>query len=622
MTGIQRAGAATEAARQAMMRGLLASGINVGGVVASNNPTVAKQLFGQATEADPAMCDAWLARIVAGDDSLQILAAAWAARESYGWETHRLSLRGSTFRPMVSDGLFLRLEITSRDSLRSAYALALTREVRYADADALLKGDLPTEPFDLDAHTYAQGVLHFRADRWSDVLRIFAAEKTWRLPIYGVAAAAMAATALASLGVFEDGFRRAQQAAESDLVPAASVVALYTQAMCLRHLGKTDECNQLLRRAYSRDSAFAPVRSALDDPNWGLVLTNPEAIELRTDPWDPASAPSPKDAAASQRAEDAAKYLAEGEAELNAMLGMATAKAEVGRIRATTKVNLLRSKAGLPVPVTSRHTLLLGPPGTGKTTVARVVAKQLCGLGVLERPTVVETRRSKLLGRHMGDAEKNTEEVIEGAMGGALIIDEMHNLYETGYSGGDAYGTAVLETLLPYLENDREKLVVFGAGYPKAMDRMLTVNQGLRRRFATVIHFASYTPDELWQLTQMMAAEYKDKLADDVMAALMPVFERYYHDESKTPDGDVVRGTDWLGNAGFVRNVVEKARDHRNARMDNDDLDALLEQEDFVITEEQLLPYQQLTGEDFAEGVAAAVADAQAKQDSGAEDLL
>ena len=101
-------------------------------------------------------------------------------------------------------------------------------------------------------------MLNFRADRWPDVLRIFPAEKTWRLPIYGVAAAAMSATALASLGVFEDGFRRAQPAADSDLVPAASVVALYTQAMCLRHLGRADECNQLLRRAYSRDAAFTP----------------------------------------------------------------------------------------------------------------------------------------------------------------------------------------------------------------------------------------------------------------------------------------------------------------------------------------------------------------------------
>src|SRR5258708_35631200 len=113
----------------------------------------------------------------------------------------------------------------------------------------------------------------------------------------------MWARGLASLGVFEDGFRRAQPAADSDLVPAASVGALYTQAMCLRHLGKADEGNQLLRRAYSRDSAFAPVRSALDDPNWGLVLTNPQAIGLRAARWDPDSAPSPNDVPAAPRAE-------------------------------------------------------------------------------------------------------------------------------------------------------------------------------------------------------------------------------------------------------------------------------------------------------------------------------
>lgn len=401
MTGVSAT--ATEAARNAFARGLLASGVSVNGLMASNNAQAAAKLFAQASELDPGMCDAWLARVVAGDDSVATLQGAWAARETLGWETRRLAVPVAQFTAVVDDGLFVRLEITSHNSLGAALGVALARDGRYSEADALLKTVRPTDPFDTDLHTYAEGVLNFRTQRWADVLRLFPADKRWRKPVYGAAATAMATTALASLGVFEDAFRRAKDTVDVDLVPAATTVALYTQAMCLRHLGKVEDSNQLLRRVYSRDAKFTPAREALDDPGRRLVLTNPETIEARTDPWSADSAPSPQAAEAAKNASEATKYLAEGEAELSAMLGMAEAKRQVKMIRATTKVNTAREKMGLPVSVTSRHTLLVGPPGCGKTTVARALTKQLCGLGVLRGPTVTETNKSKLIGEHLGE---------------------------------------------------------------------------------------------------------------------------------------------------------------------------------------------------------------------------
>ncbi|CKO27385.1 Esx conserved component EccA5 [Mycobacterium tuberculosis] len=232
---------------------------------------------------------------------------------------------------------------------------------------------------------------------------------------------------------------------------------------------------------------------------------------------------------------------------------------------------------------------------------------------MLRKPLVVETSRTKLLGRYMADAEKNTEEMLEGALGGAVFFDEMHTLHEKGYSQGDPYGNAIINTLLLYMENHRDELVVFGAGYAKAMEKMLEVNQGLRRRFSTVIEFFSYTPQELIALTQLMGRENEDVITEEESQVLLPSYTKFYMEQSYSEDGDLIRGIDLLGNAGFVRNVVEKARDHRSFRLDDEDLDAVLASDLTEFSEDQLRRFKELTREDLAEGLRAAVAEKKTK---------
>ena len=242
------------------------------------------------------------------------------------------------------------------------------------------------------------------------------------------------------------------------------------------------------------------VAAALGDPSHRLVTTTAEKIAARTDPWDPASV----------AADDSGRerLLSEAQAELNRQIGLSRVKEQIERYRAATqmaKVRAARGNEGRPgSPSTSSSP---ARPGTGKTTIARVVANILAGLGVIAEPKLVETSRKDFVAEYEGQSSVKTSRTIDRAVGGVLFIDEAYTLVQERDGRADPFGTEALDTLLARMENDRDRLVVIIAGYGADIDRLLESNDGLRSRFSTRIEFDSYVPEEIVEIAKVLADE-------------------------------------------------------------------------------------------------------------------
>jgi SpoVK/Ycf46/Vps4 family AAA+-type ATPase len=244
-------------------------------------------------------------------------------------------------------------------------------------------------------------------------------------------------------------------------------------------------------------------------------------------------------------------------AELDELVGLEPVKRQVREIAAQLRVARLRDQQGLTSQPPARHFVFTGPPGTGKTTVARILGRIFAALGLLARPAVVEAHRADLVGEHLGATAIKTNKLIDSALGGVLFIDEAYSLYHEGYSGGDAFGAEATATLLKRAEDERDRLVIVLAGYPADMDRFLRTNPGLASRFSVRVSFPSYTAGNLVDIAQVIARQAGDEFGADTGPVLHQIFGH------ACAEGLI----DELGNGRFARSLFERACACRDLRV-------------------------------------------------------
>ncbi|ADG97216.1 AAA ATPase central domain protein [Segniliparus rotundus DSM 44985] len=540
-------------------------------------------------------CDGWVGLAAAGDLSLPVLESIVANSTNSGELAREVGLSPEALGFRYESGLYLQLRAAEPAGFRLALAAATAAQGDLGKAHEIAAAVLQEQPGRFDAR-WLTAAICYHAARWPDVVALLTptvAENNANAenpakdldPTSKHAARIALGIALARLGMHSPALSHLDE--PQGPIAAAAADGALARALCLRALDDEDGALEALHELYASDPGNAQAEQALGDASFGLPTTTAARINARTDPWDPETEPDEHEHIDPAAAERKAALLDIAEQELDQFIGLDEVKDQVARLKSSVAMALRRQERGLAVGQRAHHLVFAGPPGTGKTTIARVVAKMYCGLGLLKKETIREVHRPDLVGQHIGETEAKTNAVIDSALDGVLFLDEAYSLVSTGAKND--FGLVAIDTLLARMENDRDRLVVIIAGYRAELDLFLSANEGLRSRFTRSIAFPSYTPDELVEIAVRLAHSRDSLFDDEAQVELAGVLGRLANSTTPDHNGTPRPSIDIAGNGRFVRNLVERSEEEREHRLDHtDNVDDFTDEQLMTITVEDV----------------------------------